>query len=272
MNIWKKFYNAGNTPSIYEEKYRKINYLCLYTKIIDGEWDFCCNNKVDNDLFICRKHIKGLSNKYNINFEIEIKNLLSKKPFDEDECFRSEFIQSIKENLHVNIEENIFSYISIFLNPEIRWMYDRNFFIGLPKYWFDNLTYYSSTTKSSKEQGKENGPDFIFKDKTNNKLIGFEIVSYKWNITNQFKKDEQAINFFKDSIYNVNSIDSYIEEIIKIIKSKNEKSKKYFKCDELYLGIVVNNTIMDYHYYLFEIILNKYIKDNNLNFQNLFIL
>ncbi len=40
----------------------------------------------------------------------------------------------------------------------------------------------------SKEQGKLNDLNYIFKNIINNKILGLEIISWKWNIFHSFKK------------------------------------------------------------------------------------
>lgn len=56
----------------------------------------------------------------------------------------------------------------------------------------------SCITKGSSHQGNFNDPDYIFRDIKTNKLIGFEIVFYKWNVLDSFKNTSNIKEFAKN--------------------------------------------------------------------------
>lgn len=264
---------AENCPSKEEEENRINKNLCLYSKLINGEWEFCCNNKVNDPIisetiYICDEHIDLLNKKYNMDIKSEIikkcNDFFENKVYD---LLNSPFVKSIYEN----VLKDKTLYSSYDVDPEKCWFLNINFLKGLPAYWFNKLIYFSSTLKGSKKQGKSNGPDFIFKNIDNKKLIGLEIVSWNWNLSDQFKNMEVAKTYHA-KLYNYKSLDEYINDMKEIIKKKNDKVTEYQKCDSLYLGIVVGNTIIEYHYYVLEYVLNKFILQEQLNFNGVFIL
>ena len=99
------------------------------------------------------------------------------------------------------------------------------------------------------DQGNFNGPDYIFKD-LNNRLI----------------------KFTKNNIYNLSNFDERVKEFKEILINKNKKVDNYLKTEQIYLGIVVPNSLIDYEYYFLELILERYIKENNIKFDGVFIL
>lgn len=264
---------AENCPSIEEEKNRIYKNLCLYSELINGEWEFCCNNKVNDPIisktiYICDEHINLLDKKYGMNIKNEVNrkidDFIINKSYD---LLSSSFIKSICENLKINVPKTS----SFDINPEKCWFLNVDYLKGLPAYWFNKLTYFDSTLKGTNKQGKINGPDFIFQNIDNKKLIGLEIVSWNWNISNQFKNEEAALKYHS-KLYDYESLDEYINHMKQILIEKSDKAKKYQKCDFLYLGIVVANTIIEYHYYVVEYVLNKFIQEKQLNFDRVFIL
>lgn len=89
--------------------------------------------------------------------------------------------------------------------------------------------------------------------------------------SDQFKNMEVA-KTYHGKLYNYKSLDEYINDMKELIKKKNVKVTEYQKCDSLYLGIVVGNTIIEYHYYVLEYVLNKFTLQEQLNFNGVFIL
>lgn len=272
----------GYGPEKREIAFRDENKICTSIRINEnGESEFWCNNKCEpyvlifppmaepikcwwKQSMICNDCLFNLQKKYKIDFKEKIPKLLISKGWPPNKELEYENYTLIKDlQTKIKIEPKVI------FDPEIIWWNKYEHLLGIPVYWLQNFILYKSFTKGNKEQGKYNGPDYIFKDKQNKMLIGFEIISYKWNIIDSFKEIEQAKKFARNKVFNSKSFDHQVEELKKYVNKKS--NKKYFKCDEMYLGIVVNDTLMDYEYYVLEIILNKYIEENNLNFNGVLI-
>lgn len=252
-----------------------------------GETEFFCNNYVEpynifpliplkkplkiwiSYAMICNECLENLKNKYDINFKNEIPKWYLQRGTIEYNKIDYKNLPLIKdlELWFKNYKQYKNNY---FFDPEIRWFRDINFLYGIPIYWLKEFKLISCITKGSLHQGSFNGPDYIFKDIKANKLIGFEIVSYKWNIFDSFRDISNIKKFAKKQIFNTFSFDNRIGEFKKIIKNKSKK--KYSPTDELYLGIVVNNTLVDYEYCVLEIILNNWLKRQNIKLNGVYIL
>ena len=271
-------------PSDEEIIERDKNKKCVSVRFNNyGNREFFCNNDVEPFQIsliqldfpiefwiptgmICKKCLNDLKNKYNIDFEKEIPCWCIKKGALEYTKINPKDLPLVKE-----LEKLCKEYESYndFTNPEVIWFKDVHFLYGMPFKWLSEFKVESCVLKGSSLQGKYNGPDYIFKDKSN-KTIGFEITSYKWNIHNSFKEMESVKKFASKQIFNTHSFDAQIDELKQKLKEKSEK--KYSQTDELFLGIVVNNTLVDYEYYVLEIILNNWIKQENINLDGVYIL
>lgn len=222
---------------------------------------------------LCKKHINHLSNTYAINFKKEIPKLSLSKPntilinhrtnANEYSFTNSKMIKSLKKAF-----EN--QKIDKYFDPEHYWWNEKYCLMGLPKIWLDRLELINANNQNSSNQGKYNGPDFIFKDTKNEKIIGLEIVSWKWNTLNSFKKINQVKKYTKSKITNYYTLDDEIKDLQKILD--NKVNKQYQKCNETYLGIVVKNTLVEWQYFVFELIINKHNEKINSIFQKIFIL
>lgn len=247
---------------------------------------FFCNNDVEpyivsliplkhpikiwiDQSMICDKCLDKLKNKYGVDFKNEIPKWYLQKGTHLYKEINYEDFPLIKE-LETWYKNNNYNEYEYFFNPEIRWFRDIHFLYGIPIYWLKEFKLISCITKGSSHQGSFNGPDYIFKDIKTNKLIGFEIVSYKWNVFDSFKNTNNIKEFAKKHIFNTISFDDRINEFKAIIKNKSKK--KYSPTDEIYLGIVVNNTLIDYEYYVLEIILNNWIEKENIKLNGVYIL
>ncbi len=294
----------GYGPSDEEIIERDKNKKCVSVRFKNnGDTEFFCNTDVEPFQFslipskdpiyvwipqgmICKKCLNDLKNKYNIDFDKEIPcwciqkgHLNWQSRWAQKEipcwCIQKGALEYTKINpkdlpLVKELERLCKEHeYDDFVNPEVRWFKDVHFLYGVPIKWLREFEIVSCALKGSSSQGKHNGPDYIFKDKSN-KTIGFEITSYKWNIHNSFKKMESAKKFAKNKIFNIHSFDEQIDELKQILKKKSEK--KYSQTDELFLGIVVNNTLVDYEYYVLEIILNNWIKQENIKLDGVYIL
>lgn len=270
-------------PTREEIKNRDAKRICTFIKInADGSSDFCCSNKAEpytfirpflnytekkwiEETMICKNCLKKLESQYFINFENEIPLLLLQKGWcSEDEKKYRTF------PLLIDIESKINFQDSDFMDPEKCWWKKFHFVIGIPIYWCKNFILHRTFLKGDQDQGIYNGPDYIFEDVKTKELIGFEIVSYKWNVFTSFRNVEQVEKHAIKNVFNTKSFDEQINEIKKIVSSKSDK--KYYKCDKYYLGIVINDTLVDYEYYVAEILLNRYIEEHNGIFDGIFIL
>ncbi|MGL5358076.1 MAG: hypothetical protein ACRC9U_03420 [Metamycoplasmataceae bacterium] len=262
---------------------RDIKRICTYIRINENRGsEFYCNNICEPYKFIfppmaepkkfwitqsmiCSQCLVNLQKTYNINFEKEIIKTFLYKQWNSTEIHNYKnysLIKSLKSKIKINSKSK--------LDPELAWWNKHDYLLGIPIYWLKNFILHDYFLKGSKKQGKFNGPDYIFKDIKNNKLIGFEISSYKWNLINSFREIEQAKKFAKKKIFHSTCFNDQVEELKKYIDNKS--SKKYIECDEIYLGIVVSNTLVDWEYFVLEVILNEYIKKNNKTFNGVFIL
>ena len=283
MNKNIQFSSIDYRP-INKNEIKKRNKLRLCMMINDDSL-FICQNEAKAFLFfvipmnkpqsiwldqsmLCRECLNKLSKKYNINFHYEIVHLLKWKKWS-DQNFQniqySLMIKTITKKIN-----NIKHLTKLFTDPEQYWWNQDRSLIGLPSSWFNKLRLKDVILSNSSKQGKYNGPDYIFENIITNEIIGLEIVSWKWTFFDSFKKEEQVKKYAEKNIFNSKSMDDEIHELKKILDKK--ANKKYLKCDELYLGIVVTNTIMDYQYYIYEIILNEYNQKINSIFKKIFIL
>lgn len=269
-------------PTFSEIMERDKKRLCTSIKFKNGSSYFWCDNICKPYLLsfaplhkplkiwiqqsmICENCLGNLKNKYGIDFKKEIPKKYFSKGWVGKNYRNLDNFSLIKKLNEISKEKNI-SY----LNNETVWWKQIYFLLGLPFYWLNSFDVVETFEKGNKNQGNFNGPDFIFQNVLTKELIGFEVVSYKWNIFSTFKDSETAEKFAKEKIYNLKNFDERIEEFKNIIGNKIKKN--YVKTDELYLGIVVSNTLVDYEYYVLELILDKYIKCNNLPLNGVFIL
>ncbi|WP_338978942.1 hypothetical protein [Spiroplasma endosymbiont of Panzeria rudis] len=152
------------------------------------------------------------------------------------------------------------------IDSEIRWFNESTHYLSIPIIIRKNyiLKEYIGTTK---EQGRLNGPDFILENINNKKTLGLEIVELNPvlfvfpNGVRDFekvgKKLDKQINEQKGGNFYRNWIN-----LIKIVEDKINKWKKFQKTDEKAIGIILNNSVPDIWYYIFEISL-KFSKFNN---------
>lgn len=278
----------SETITIMEQGYDRLDFkkrdmlkLCTYISFNEyNEPYFSCDNLCEKYKFfripfnsneykwipesmLCRKCIIKFNKKYNIDLEQEIDysfngwNVNSSKNIEKTLLFNS-------------INEKIsFDPIKI-IHPEFFWIFSYSHLLGLPRNWFDTLILHESMSKGSSNQGKFNGPDFIFNDIRNNKLIGLEIVSYGWSVIKGINNEKYMKEYARELFNNNNSFDKKYNELKKILDKKN--SKKYLNCNELYLGIVIPNSFADYEYYILEILLNKYNQSKHTIFNKIYIL
>lgn len=275
-----------SSPEPYEIRERDNKRICTSLKFDkNGNSRFYCNNKCSTyeyivfpmtkpleiwipQTMICNQCLNNLENKFLINFKEMIPKLYFEKGWicekDFNYWYELKMIKSINE---------YFPNLSIYdakLDPEMYWWNEQYCIIGLPIYWLKNFVIDKYIGNNSNNQGKYNGPDFIFKDTNDNQKIGLEIASINWNIVNSFKKIDQIEKYADNKVFNVKSFDERVNLFKKVVFEKSKK--KYINCDELYLGIVVTDTIGDYEYFVLELILNKYIKDEKLSLSGVFIL
>lgn len=273
-----------NYKQINLDEIKRRNQLRLCMMVNDDSF-FICQNEAKPFLFflipmnkpesiwldqsmLCDRCLNGLSKKYNLDFKYKIADLIKWKNWS------NQNFQNVKYSLMIKTiikkTNDIKHLTTIFTDPEQYWWNEDRSLIGLPSSWFNKLRLKDIILSSSSKQGKYNGPDYIFENIITNEIIGLEIVSWKWTFFDSFKKEEQVKKYAEKNIFNSKSMDDEINELKKILDKK--ANKKYLKCDELYLGIVVTNTIMDYQYYIYEIILNEYNQKINSIFKKIFIL
>lgn len=135
-----------------------------------------------------------------------------------------------------------------------------NHYTSIPINWQKNfiLEKYIGT---GYDQGKLNGPDFILKDILINKTYGFEIVEIN-KLLFQSKNGFRDITKFMKNIsaqiqQRGGSIENYIETIKIEIDKKIEKWKKYQKTDYKFIGLIVNHSVPDEWYIIFELFMNS---------------
>lgn len=224
----------GFGPTVNEINLKNHNKECQRVRFNkNGETEFYCNNKVfvnyvriiplikpiECYLALCFECLEELRFKYKINFKKEIPILLYlSKAWTKYDKINYNKYQLIKDlNLLFENDKN-------FIDPEKRWFNDIDFLLGLPVNWLKRFKLYDSLLKGDCNQGELNGPDYIFEDISNNKLIGFEIVSIKWNIHHSFNDLEMVGKFARDKIFNLKSYDDRINEFKNIINCKSKKN------------------------------------------------
>ncbi len=155
-----------------------------------------------------------------------------------------------------------------FLKPTTEWNWilpigcSQNIPGFIPIYWLKNFEIIKANTKGSKEQGENNGPDFIFKDKTNNSLIGVEIILLHPNILiydlNKTKNPSEYTKKFEKTISK-----PIFDELNRLVTSHTNSLKKYEKCNKYYLIIQVNNFLPEFMYQLLEFYANDFLNKEN---------
>ena len=286
-------------PLKLEQEERNKNKLCQYCEInTQGDYYYTCQNHAKsykikyknlnrniwiNDAMLCQTHLTELSKKYEINFSEEIPKLYLDKDwaFDLDSHLNNncpnrfpKLLELEKTKLHKSLVKQFIKneedYRLNFCSSEMIWFMNPFYAISIPRRFWNSLILYDSALSKSSSQGKINGPDFIFINDSKD-LIGLEIVSFKWNISNT-KSEKASILFANNNVWNETNLDNKISKLKKILEEKANKSKKYFKCKELFLGIVTGDVLMKYEYFLLEIIINDINKKNNYPFKSIFII
>ena len=113
----------------------------------------------------------------------------------------------------------------------------------LPLEWIEKFKTYKILLKGSKEQGRNNGPDFIFENE--NKKIGLEFISPIKNVffnpDNEFRdRNKGTFSAIKNQEYFwCKNFNDFINLLFETINDKILKSRKYEKTDELYLQIFI---------------------------------
>ncbi|WHQ37365.1 hypothetical protein [Spiroplasma sp. SV19] len=129
------------------------------------------------------------------------------------------------------------------------------------------------------DQGKYNGPDFIFKNTVTSYTIGFEITEYAKlfydvsdirNKDNFIKTIDKKITKLMDSDF-----DKKMQYLGEIINKKVIKISNYINTDEIKLGIIMNHQILPHEYFHFEFwinfVVNSY-KGSKKAFNEIYIL
>ncbi|MBQ6280394.1 MAG: hypothetical protein IJK72_02975 [Mycoplasma sp.] len=164
-----------------------------------------------------------------INKELPSFNIVNNKMFDAQKLW------------HDKIDKNYF-------NSEKVILIDPGFITFLPYEWVKTFKLEKFIGKNTNNQGKDNGPDFLFIDK-DNKKVGIEISENAFDnfnvdirkVKNQdkfiascFEKSTKFGDFFTSSFI------MFVKSIKKIIHSK--LNKQYIKTDRLYLVIALKST------------------------------
>lgn len=140
--------------------------------------------------------------------------------------------------------------------------YSQNIPGFIPIHWLKNFEIIKANTKGSKEQGENNGPDFIFKDKTKNWLIGVEIILLHPNILiydlNKIKNPSEYTKKFEKT-----NSKPIFDELNRLVTSHTNSLKKYEKCNKYYLIIQTNNFLPEFMYQLLECYANDFLNKEN---------
>lgn len=164
----------------------------------------------------------------------------------------------IKSFKKININKDLENR---FTNEEVYIFTDPNYYSSIPYEWKENYVvkeYIGTTTK----QGNYNGPDYILEDNRSGRLIGLEIVTI--NKSNYLISDKCISTKNIKKWYIPKSYKEYIDEIKKLISTKENKIKGYKRCDEYNLAFVLNNSIFEWEYFLYEKLFNHYSKNFKL--------
>ena len=295
-------------PNEKEENERVLNKKCSFIEYdYNGKYKYSCNNNwklykckfgvnkinIRTNGMLCEKCIKKLSEKYNIDFKNELvffyilKKLINSSPkffngnvYTQDELNKFELIISNREDpTQFKLINSIMEYLKedcyltsfedIKNNDELNWILNVSYLSGLPNYWLNNYKIKQYNGKNTSNQGKINGPDFIFLNE-NNEDIGFELVTYQKLIYSSFNEQKEFEKKMQQDVIHSLNLDDHYKELKNIILSKNQK--QYFPCKEYFLGIVVSRTISEYEYWVLEILLNKFNYDQKTKFFWVFIL
>ena len=232
---------------------------------------------------LCGKHLRKIKKEFMIDLISDGTEWLKNKGYDKTtshlfKCLEKEnytglsdfFINAnkIDFNLKKSIEEEFInkSKMEKFYDSEMTFWDNIFHFIGLPFELLNDFEFNEFIGNDSKSQGKNNGPDYIFKN-IKEECIGLEIVEMiKLNYDTFRNKDILKIKTF-ETLEEFNSFEDILKEAKNTLNKKEQKLKTYKKTDKIYLGIVVPQIIMEYQYLLLELLLNKETK-----FDGVFIL
>lgn len=240
------------------------------------------NSLYNKHITICPNCIMELVHKYtNLNWDFEtfvnsfIKRAKNdvKSKFSLGEYHQSNFYKTLKnvmEKTDGKKYDNILEIYEIYLlNSEYFFLnFSASEISPFPKHW---LAYRCIDWK--KDNG---GPDFIFEG-NKGKTYGLELVEISHNhflVPEKIKAGKSNSAYTMKCISNIaikeGYFENYLKQCVKIVSNKNEKSCSYDKTDYLYLGIISTQSMVTWHYFFLEMILNN-LKEKN-SFDKILIL
>lgn len=185
------------------------------------------------------------------------------KNFEKSKNFSKEWTDDDLRQSLINITNIHDTNLSVH-STELLWFTNYSY-DNVPLSWKQNYI----AIKYNKHHG---GPDFILKNKRNDKKIGVEISEITHNVI-EFTKPQTSLdtNYVKTALdksikvregYTMN----YYKRCIEICEEKIIKSIKYEKTDSLYLLLLCSAGMRDWQYFFIDIALNnckKYRKKFN---------
>lgn len=107
------------------------------------------------------------------------------------------------------------------------------------------------------DQGKMNGPDFIFKNLETRETAGLEVFELNptfFKFENKIRDPEKVIKNIDIQINQKRGgkIENNLRTLNKEIYRKIEKWDKYVKTNKKYIGVILNNSLADEIYFMME--------------------
>lgn len=185
--------------------------------------------------------------------------------FKRKDNLRKSIIQKLTSQLKITEEE--FQSISN-KESEFIWFMENKHYTSIPINWQKNFIL-EKYIGGGFEQGKLNGPDFIFKDTVTGETYGFEILELNkllFDFSNGFRDISKFLeNITKQIQKRGGSIENYLRTIIIEVDKKVEKWKKYQITNYKFIGLI-NHSVPDEWYIIFELIINTlYINQDKIN-------
>jgi hypothetical protein len=142
------------------------------------------------------------------------------------------------------------------MNSEVRWFMEANHYCGIPIDLKQKLIiqrYIGNTC----DQGKMNGPDFIFKNLETRETAGLEVFELNptfFKFENKIRDPEKVIKNIDSQINQKRggNIENNLRTLNKEIYRKIDKWDKYVNTNKKYIGVILNNSLADEIYFMME--------------------
>jgi hypothetical protein len=140
------------------------------------------------------------------------------------------------------------------MNSEVRWFMEPDHYCGIPLDLKQKLII-QRYIGNTHDQGKMNGPDFIFKNLETRETAGLEVFELNptiFKFDSEIRDPEKVIRNIDKQINQIRggNIENNLKTLNKEIYRKIEKWDKYVKTNKKYIGVILNNSLFDEIYFI----------------------